>query len=74
MRPLAAEWVHRAVVAAEHLVVTLARHSGIPAVLVAALALVVAFRLARRAVHLAVEIALALALVLAATRAGWLRF
>jgi hypothetical protein len=51
-----------------------ARHTGIPAVLVAALALVLAFRVARRALHLVVEVALALALVLAATRAGWLRF
>jgi hypothetical protein len=51
-----------------------ARHTGIPAVLVAALALVLAFRVARRAIHLVVELALALALVLAATKAGWLRF
>jgi hypothetical protein len=51
-----------------------ARHTGIPAVLVAALALVLAFRVARRALHLVVELALALALVLAATKAGWLRF
>lgn len=66
--------VHQASVVARHLVLVVARHSGLPAVVVAALGLVLAFRVARRAVHLAVEIALAMALVLAATRAGWLRF
>jgi hypothetical protein len=74
MRPWVTEWAHRALLAFQHLVVTLARHSGIPALLVAAVALVLAWRVARRAVHLTVEIVLALALVLAATRAGWLRF
>jgi hypothetical protein len=57
-----------------HLVLNVSRHSGVPAVLVAAVALVLVFRLARRFVHLALEIALALALVFAATRAGWIRF
>jgi hypothetical protein len=42
MRPWVAEWAHRALVAIQHLIVTLARHSGIPAVLVAAVALVLA--------------------------------
>jgi hypothetical protein len=55
-------------------VLTAAHRTGIPAVLVAALALVVAFRLARRALHLVFEVTLALALVLAATKAGWIRF
>jgi len=66
--------LHRAGAEAVRGVNVLARHTGIPAVLVAAIALVVAFRLARRAIHLVVEVALALALVLAATRAGWIRF
>jgi hypothetical protein len=70
----ASAWAQRGALAVEHGVQSIARHSGVPAVLVAAVGLVVAMRVARRAVHLALEIALALALVLAATRAGWLRF
>jgi hypothetical protein len=70
----ASAWAHAASLVARHAVVSLARHSGLPAVLVAAVGLVLAYRLARRAVHLVVEVALALALLLAATRAGWLRF
>jgi len=70
----ATAWFSAASIVASRGIATLARHSGVPAVLVAAIALVVAFRLARRAAHLTLEIALALALVLAATRAGWLRF
>jgi hypothetical protein len=70
----ASAWLHGASIVARGAVVTLARHSGVPAVVVAAVALVVAFRIARRATHLAIEFALALALVVAATRAGWLRF
>jgi hypothetical protein len=70
----ASAWLHAASIVASRGIVTLARHSGVPAVVVAAVALVLAFRVARRAGHLAIEVALALALVLAATRAGWLRF
>jgi hypothetical protein len=67
-------WLHRIGGQAGRWIQVAARHSGIPAVLVAALALVLAFRLARRALHLVVEVGLALALVLAATKAGWIRF
>jgi hypothetical protein len=67
-------WILRASGGALRGVTTAARHTGIPVVVVAALALVLAYRIARRAMHLVVEVALALALVLAATRAGWIRF
>jgi hypothetical protein len=67
-------WLHRAAGGAAVLVKALARHTGIPAVLVAAVVLVLAFRVARRALHLVFEVTLALALVLAATQAGWIRF
>ena len=67
-------WVGRASGSALRGVASVARHTGVPAAVVAAAALVVAFRVARRAVHLIVEVALAIALVFAATRAGWLRF
>ena len=70
----ASVWLHAASIVACRGIATLARHSGVPAVVVAAITLVLSFRLARRAAHLTLEIALALALVLAATRAGWLRF
>ncbi len=72
--PHVAAWLARAGLLARQAVVALSRHTGVPAVLVAAVALVLLFRLARRAVHVAVEIALAVALVMAATRAGWIRF
>jgi hypothetical protein len=66
--------LHRAGDETVRVVHLLARHTGVPAVLVAAMTLVVAFRLARRAIHLVFEVTLALALVLAATKAGWIRF
>lgn len=48
--------------------------TGLPVVVVAALALVLAWRVARRTWHVALEIGLALALLLAATRFGWIRW
>jgi len=51
-----------------------AHHSGLPVVLVAALALVVSFRLARRAARLAVEVVIATTLLLVATHLGWIRW
>jgi hypothetical protein len=47
-------------------------HSGLPVVVVAALALVVSWHLARRAARLAVEVTIATALLLVATRLGWI--
>jgi hypothetical protein len=47
-------------------------HSGLPVVLVAALALVLSYRLAKRAARLAVEVVVATAVLLAATRMGWI--
>lgn len=52
----------------------IARHTGVPAIVVAALALVLSFRLARRMVRLLVEVGLALAVLLALTSAGWIRW
>jgi hypothetical protein len=51
-----------------------AHHSGLPVVLVAALALVVSFRVARRAARLAVEVVLATTVLLVATHLGWIRW
>jgi hypothetical protein len=51
-----------------------ARHTGIPVVLVAAMALVISWRLARRGGRLALELGLALVVVLAATRFGWVHW
>lgn len=50
------------------------RHTGVPAVVVAAGALVVSYRIFRRAVRLAVELAIALTVVLVATKMGWIHF
>jgi len=60
-------WAHACLRWASH-------HTGLPVVLVAAVALVVTWRLLKRGVRLAVEVALALALLVAATRLGWLRW
>jgi hypothetical protein len=67
-------WLRGASGAALRGIALAARHAGIPAVVVAAIALLLAFRIARRAMHLLVEVALVLALFLVATKAGWLRF
>jgi hypothetical protein len=46
-------------------------HTGLPLILVAAIALVLSWRLLKRGVRLAAEVAFALALLLVATRLGW---
>lgn len=51
-----------------------AAHTGVPVVLIAAVALVASWRLARRSARLTVEVALALGVLLFATRLGWLRW
>ncbi len=51
-----------------------AHHSGLPVVVVAALALVVSFRLAKRAARLAVEVVLATVVLLVASRLGWIQW
>ncbi len=72
--PWGAAWLHLAGTAVGRALYAVARHTGIPITVVAAVALVVSFRVARRASRFALEVALAVALVVAATRAGWLRF
>jgi hypothetical protein len=47
-------------------------HSGLPMVVVAALAVVVSWRLAKRAARLAIEVVVVTAMLLAATRLGWI--
>jgi hypothetical protein len=47
-------------------------HTGLPAVLLAAIALVASRHLFKQTVRFAVEVALALGLLLAATRLGWI--
>lgn len=49
-------------------------HTGVPAVVVAATALVVSYRLFRRALRFAVEMTIAMTIVLVATKMGWLTF
>jgi hypothetical protein len=48
-------------------------HTGVPALLVAAL-LVVGYRLLKKSARFMVEVALVAALLVAATHAGWLRW
>jgi hypothetical protein len=47
-------------------------HSGLPVIVVAALAVVVSWRLAKRAARLAIEVVVVTAMLLAATRLGWI--
>jgi hypothetical protein len=49
-----------------------AHHSGLPVVIVAAVALVLSWRILRRLSRFAVEVAVTAALLLAATRLGWI--
>ena len=49
-----------------------AEHSGLPVVVVAALAIVVSFRVAKRAARLAVEVTVATVLLVMASRMGWI--
>lgn len=48
------------------------QHTGLPAVVVAAIALVVSWRIFRRAMRFAVEVIVVTALLLVATRLGWI--
>jgi hypothetical protein len=47
-------------------------HSGLPVILVGALALVLSWRVLKRSFRLTVEVVVALALLVVATRLGWL--
>ena len=47
-------------------------HSGLPVVIVAALAVVVSWRLAKRSARLAVEVTVVTVMLLMATRLGWI--
>jgi hypothetical protein len=49
-------------------------HTGLPVVVVAALAIVLGWRVARRTWHIALELGLALAVLLLATKLGWIRW
>ena len=51
-----------------------AAHTGLPVVIVAAVALVVSLRLARRWARFVVEVAVAAGVLVAATRFGWIRW
>jgi hypothetical protein len=48
------------------------QHTGMPAILVAAIAIVVSWRLFKRSVRFAVEVVAVVAILLVATRLGWL--
>jgi len=53
---------------------TVAQHTGVPVVVVAAAALVISYRVVRRGARLALEMAVALLLVLGATKLGWIHW
>jgi hypothetical protein len=52
----------------------LSTHTGIPALVVAAVLVVVGYRLLKRSARFAVEVMLVTACLVAATELGWIRF
>jgi len=48
------------------------QHTGLPVILVAAIAVVVSWRIFKRTVRFAVEVVAVVALLLVATRLGWI--
>ncbi len=50
------------------------QHTGLPVILVAAIALVVSWRVFRRSLRFVVEVTIAVALLLVATRIGWIHW
>lgn len=49
-------------------------YTGLPVILVAAIALVVSWRIFRRSLRFVVEVTIAVALLLVATRIGWIHW
>lgn len=64
----------RFVLKARHMLGWVARHTGIPTLIVAAVAIVATVRVLKRALHLAIEVAVVAVLLLIATKLGWLRW
>lgn len=48
------------------------QHSGLPVILVAAIALVVSWRVFKRSLRFVIEVVIAVAVLLVATRLGWI--
>jgi hypothetical protein len=48
------------------------QHTGLPVILVAAIALVVSWRIFKRTLRFTIEVVVAVALLLVATRLGWI--
>lgn len=53
---------------------TASRHTGVPALVVAAAAVVLGYRVLKRSARFAVEVAVVVAVLAGASYAGWLRF
>jgi hypothetical protein len=67
-------WIPQATGGVRSALKAIAQHTGLPVVLVAAVALVLSWRLLRRTLPMAVEVAFAVALLVVATRFGWLKW
>lgn len=59
---------------ARHALRWLSLHTGLPALVVAAVLVVVGYRILKKSARFAVEVALVAALLVAATSAGWIRW
>lgn len=60
--------------AARHLLAYAEAHSGVPAIVVAAVVLVVGFRLFKKSLRFALEVAVVVGLLGLASFLGWVRF
>ena len=58
----------------KHLLAWCAQHTGLPVMVIAAIALVLAWRVAKKTAHVFLEVALAFALLFALTKLGWIRW
>ena len=72
--PVVRSWAEGVLATALHWVRQGASHTGLPVIVVAALALVFAWRVARRTWHIAFELAVAVGLLFLATHMGWIRW
>jgi hypothetical protein len=71
---MAAHLLYQRLLAVQHALVWVSRHTGVPTVLVLAIAIVAAWRLGRRAGRFAFEVGVVVVVLLVLTKIGVLKF
>jgi hypothetical protein len=71
---LAASWLSTVAAWAKHAVRYLSLHTGIPALVVAAVLVAVGYRILKKGLRLAVEVAVVAMALFAMTAAGWIQW